>query len=116
MARSNYRKSRGRKSRGRKTMRNKKHIKKQYGGSISDDCISEIITEALRQNENLTEEQISIIVNKLMSVSTLWRSYPDLMALLEQIGGIVEDNLNYDEFLDWANNTVTQLIRTENIN
>jgi hypothetical protein len=51
-----------------------------------------------------------------MSISTLWRSYPDLMALLEQIGGIVEDNLNYDEFLDWANNTVTQLIRTENIN
>lgn len=116
MTLSKYRKTRGRKTRGKKTMRNKKHIKKQYGGQISDDCIKEIIRESLRQNENLTQEQITVILNKFMSASTLWRSYRDLMDLLAQIGEMTEQNLNYDETLNWSTNIVGHLIRTQEIN
>lgn len=121
MARTKYiktrgRKTRGRKNRSRKTMRNKIHIKKQYGGELSDECITEILKMAFKENEDLTEPQITVLVNKLITISTLWRSYPDLFALLNQIDGMVNDNLNYDQFLDWANNIVEHLINTQDIN
>ena len=116
MPRTKYRKTRGRKPRGKKTMRNKKHIKKQYGGQISDDCIKEIIREAVRQNAILSAEQVNVILNKFMSVSTLWRDYRDLMDLLVQIGEMTEQNLNYDETLNWTTNIVDHLIRSQDIN
>jgi hypothetical protein len=116
MARSKYRKTRRQKSRYIKTRRNKKHIKKQFGGELSNNCIREILKMAFKENQDLTEPQINVLVDKIMTVSTLWRNYTVLMNLLNQIDELVNEQLNYDECVDWSNDIVEHLINEQEIN
>jgi hypothetical protein len=51
-----------------------------------------------------------------MTVSTLWRNYPVLMNLLNQIDEVVNEQLNYDESLNWSNDIVEHLINEQEIN
>ena len=100
----------------RKTIKNKNKNKKQIGGELSNNCIREILKMAFKENQDLTEPQINVLVDKFMTVSTLWRDYPLLMNLLNQIDGIVNEQLNYDECVDWSNDIIEHLINEEEIN
>jgi hypothetical protein len=71
---------------------------------------------AFKENQDLTEPQINVLVDKFMTVSTLWRNYTVLMNLLNQIDELVNEQLNYDECVDWSNDIVEHLINEEEIN
>ena len=72
------------------------------------------IKMAFKENQDLTEPQINVLVDKFMTASTLWRSYPDLFALLNRIDEIVNDQFNYDECVDWSNDIMEHLINEIN--
>jgi len=98
----------------RKTIKNKN--KKQIGGELSNNCIREILKMAFKEDEDLTEPQITVLVDKFMSISTLWRNYPNLFGLLNNINANVDQNLNYNEHVDWTNDIVEHLINEQEIN
>jgi hypothetical protein len=104
----------------RKTLKNRKTIKKnnklrrktiknrkQVGGEISGNCTREIIRAAFESNNNnnLTQEEITYLTNKIMTVRTVWRENDLLFFnLLEQISNL--NDSTYDEKNEWIDDII----------
>ena len=87
----------------RKTIKNRK----QVGGEISDNCSREIIRNTFESynNDNLNQEQITYLTNKIMTLRTRWiENDTDLFDLLEQIRQL--NNSSYDEKNEWIDDII----------
>ena len=100
------------KRKNRKTIKNnnklrRKTNRKQVGGEISDNCSREIIRSAFEShnNDNLTQEEITNLTNKLMTARIVWRENErQFFNLLEQIGEF--NNSTYDEKNEWIDDII----------
>ena len=105
----------------RKTIKNKlrrKTIKnrKQVGGQISDNCVREIISLALGDNDNnFTQEQITNLTNKIMTLRSFWvESYQNFFNILNQINGI--NMLDYDDTNFWVDDLIDMFHENHELN
>lgn len=114
----------------RKTIKNRKTIKKnnklrrktiknrkQVGGEISGNCAREIIRNTFESNNdnNLTQEEITDLTNKIMTLRTTWiEDYIVLFDLLEQIREL--NNLNYDEKNEWIDDIINMWQQENQLN
>jgi hypothetical protein len=99
-----YKKTRGNKKYKRKTIKNKTKLKKQIGGELSTLCLKEILAMSFRENQNLSEQEISTLVNKLVLISTILNEWQSLFTLLAQIN--VSTHLDYDQLTQMADEEV----------
>jgi hypothetical protein len=99
-----YKKTRGNKKYKRKTIKNKTKLKKQIGGELSSQCLKEILAMSFSQNHNLSEQEISTLVNKLVVNKTMLNEWQLLFTLLDQIND--STHLDYDQLTQMADEEV----------